>query len=107
MTENPLADDPQREARIRTRAYFLWLSAGKPDGRDQEFWERACELVAMEENPQAGRIPVTAPDGTGPEAAELEANLGEFPSRLTDQGDRPSTPAPQPRAHNDRGRRVA
>ncbi len=27
--------------RIQDRAYFLWLEAGKPDGRDQEFWDKA------------------------------------------------------------------
>lgn len=27
--------------RIQTRAYHLWENAGRPDGRDAEFWVRA------------------------------------------------------------------
>lgn len=34
-------DDAGVEERIRTRAYFLWEQAGRPEGRDLEFWERA------------------------------------------------------------------
>jgi hypothetical protein len=26
---------------IRDRAYALWVDAGSPEGRDQEFWHRA------------------------------------------------------------------
>lgn len=26
---------------ISTRAYFLWESAGRPDGRDDDFWCQA------------------------------------------------------------------
>ena len=26
---------------IRVRAYHLWEADGRPDGRDQEFWQRA------------------------------------------------------------------
>ena len=26
---------------IRDRAYALWVEAGSPDGRDEEFWHRA------------------------------------------------------------------
>lgn len=28
-------------ARIRSRAFDLWVEAGRPDGRDQEFWLQA------------------------------------------------------------------
>lgn len=43
----PTADD------IRTRAYHLWEGAGRPDGRDAEFWDAAAhqlrpvEVVAL------------------------------------------------------------
>jgi len=30
-----------REEQIRLRAYYLWESAGKPQGRDLEFWHKA------------------------------------------------------------------
>jgi Protein of unknown function (DUF2934) len=34
------------EDRIRERAYRLWEDGGRPAGRDEEFWHRACETVA-------------------------------------------------------------
>lgn len=35
--------DNEREARIRRRAYFLWLDEGCPDDRAGEHWQRATE----------------------------------------------------------------
>jgi hypothetical protein len=32
--------------RIRERAYHIWETSGRPPGRDEEFWQRACEIVA-------------------------------------------------------------
>ena len=37
---------------IRLRAYYFWENAGKPDGRDLEFWSKAqhewwLELMAL------------------------------------------------------------
>jgi len=29
------------ESEIRARAYELWERAGKPEGREDEFWQRA------------------------------------------------------------------
>jgi len=34
-------DMTERERRVLERAYWLWRAAGEPEGRDQEFWERA------------------------------------------------------------------
>jgi hypothetical protein len=36
-----MSDLSEREKRILERAYWLWEEAGRPQGRDQEFWERA------------------------------------------------------------------
>lgn len=33
------------EEYIRVAAYFLWENAGRPDGREQEFWQLACNQV--------------------------------------------------------------
>ena len=99
MTSNALEMTPDREARIRERAYGLWEENGRPDGRDTEFWERAEELIGMEDNADAGRLPnpMTHPThAENPvEEAEIQQNYGEFPSRLTDQGDRSQTPEPR------------
>jgi hypothetical protein len=104
---NPLAIDPEREQRIRERAYHLWEADGKPHGRDVEFWERARALIAMEESAAAGLLPnpqtePNHPRQTGIEQAEVQPNLGEFPDRFADQGTVNPTPAPKRRARDRR-----
>ena len=90
MSTNPLDDtDETRRRHIRERAYHLWEAEGRPHGREGEFWERASELVGMEESGLSGQIPV---EEERPEEAFLEENLGEFPGRQTDQGERQPTP---------------
>jgi hypothetical protein len=90
MTTNPLDDsDEAHQQRIRERAYHLWESEGRPTGRETEYWERARELVGIEESPGAGQIPVRE---EVPEEASIQENLGEFPGRFTDQGERAATP---------------
>jgi Protein of unknown function (DUF2934) len=102
MARNPLATGPEYEQRVRERAYHLWEADGKPHGQDTEFWERARELIGMEESAGAGLLPnpQANPDSaaqTGVEEAEIQQNLGEFPGILTDQGDRALTPAAKPK----------
>ena len=100
MSTNPLEDDPEREHRIRQRAYHLWDDEGRPHGRHDEFWERARELVGMEESAGAAQLPNPETAGQDPSRAQpveeafLQENLGEFPDRLSDQGE----VAPTPRA---------
>lgn len=101
-------NDSLQNQRIRERAYQLWEEDGRPPGRDLEYWERARELLAIEDNPGAGLLPNPASDPTKAaaptdvEEAEIQENYGEFPARLTDQGDRQPTPEPR---HSKRGRR--
>jgi hypothetical protein len=38
-------------ARLSERAYFLWLQAGRPEGRSEEFWVDAVRLERLEEPP--------------------------------------------------------
>lgn len=107
MLETRLEDADNREVRIRERAYHLWEADGRPHGREREFWERAEEIIGMEENPTAGRLPnpMTRPDpipGVTVEEAEIQENYGETPSRFTDQGDRRATPKPRARARRSR-----
>lgn len=33
---------------IRDRAYALWVEAGSPQGRDEEFWHRAQRELSQE-----------------------------------------------------------
>ena len=43
--------DRNVEQRIRERAYHLWQKEGSPEGRDQEFWERARLMHESEQEP--------------------------------------------------------
>jgi hypothetical protein len=108
MSNNPLEDDPARDARIREVAYHLWEADGCPHHRDLEYWERARELVGMEESRGAGQISPAADDahrvdGQIVDEAALEDNLGEFPGRLTDQGEREQTPSRRSRKRSSNG----
>lgn len=107
---NPLTSDPEREQRVRERAYHLWETEGKPHGRDVEFWERARELVGMEESAGAGLLPnpQTHPESvreSGVEEAEIQENLGEFPDRFADQGEVRQTPIPAKRKARARSKK--
>ena len=99
MSDNPLEDDPAREQLIREHAYALWEADGRPHGSDLEYWERARELVGMMQSKDAGQVPVPSADspseivGQIVEEASIQDNLGEFPDRLSDQGEHPQTPS--------------
>ncbi len=99
MSDNPLENDPAREARIKERAYHLWEADGGPHGRHDEYWERARELIGMEDSAGAGQLPnpETLPDNGAilvepVEEAFIQENLGEFPDRFADQGEAQPTP---------------
>jgi hypothetical protein len=99
MLNNPSHDNPAREQLVRERAYHLWEADGKPHGRDVEYWQRARELVALEENAEAGRLAnpqnhTGSARETGVEEADIQENLGEFPDRFADQGEVQPTPTP-------------
>ena len=99
-TPNPLtAMDAATEARVRERAYHLWEQEGRPEGREAYYWEQAELLTRMEASPHAGEVPLHngVPPGEVVEEASIQENLGEFPGRLTDQGDRLETPQPRHR----------
>jgi hypothetical protein len=45
---------------ISIAAYYIWKSAGEPEGRDAYFWERAkAELTQLHKE---GNLPITHPD---------------------------------------------
>jgi len=86
-----MADDTELQERIRLKAYEMWEEEGRPAGREMAHWDKARILVSIEDD-RTSLIPVMP---AGPEEASLQANLGEFPSALTDEGDRQQTPTPQ------------
>ncbi len=75
------------EQRIRERAFMLWLNEGQPEGRADDHWSLARELVAIEDGQMATTRPVSG-EVAGEPVEPLEAleNTGEFPT-MTDQGE--------------------
>jgi hypothetical protein len=86
-----MPDEADLERRIRERAYQVWEQEGRPEGRAGDHWEKARILVAIEDD-RTSLVPV-APERA--EEADLQANLGEVPTGLTDQGDRAPVPSPK------------
>jgi DUF2934 family protein len=81
--------EDDREQRIRSKAYQIWMDEGCLEGRAEAHWDMATELVAIEENYASTLKPVqdaasSTPTGEPVELLTIE-NAGEFPT-LTDQG---------------------
>ena len=94
----------EHERCVRARARRMWYEDGCPKGREDEYMERARELQAIADHPEAGLLPnpmVAHPEPAATEEpveeAELMENLGEFPGR-TDQGERMPAPMTRKRA---------
>ena len=94
------ATAPEREQRIRERAYLLWEADGGPHGRDVEYWERACELISVEEAPAGGRLlnSRTAPvrsSQSGAKNTAIEADPVEIPDRPASRDEAKTKPPPK------------
>jgi Protein of unknown function (DUF2934) len=61
---------PEREAKIRERAYEIWMAEGCPDGREHEHWEQATRDV---DAPDAETAPASANDLPDAETAETRS----------------------------------
>lgn len=46
-------DDQKEQDRIRRRAYEMWERDGSPEGRAEEFWQRA--ITSIEEEDSSGQ----------------------------------------------------
>ena len=55
-----MAQDPDEE-RIRRKAHELWEAEGHPHGRDQDHWDQARELVAIEDSQASTLLPPAIP----------------------------------------------
>lgn len=85
-----MTDEVDFERRIRQKAHQIWEEEGRPEGRAREHWEKARVLVAIEDD-SSSLVPVKPEPAV--EEASIQDNLGEFPTALTDQGDRRQTPS--------------
>jgi hypothetical protein len=100
MSDTPNAfsgSEEERDQRIRERAYHLWEADGCPNGGELEYWERARELIGMEQSAGAGLLPNPLAENRDPRAPErvdeaaIQENYGEVPG-LADQGEQRQTP---------------
>jgi hypothetical protein len=41
-------DVPVTEEQVRTLAFYLWEKEGSPDGRSQEYWEKARQQLGAD-----------------------------------------------------------
>jgi hypothetical protein len=53
--ENVMANPTEKE--IKKRAYELWEEAGKPEGREDEFWQLAEQELRNEDKSSPTRTP--------------------------------------------------
>ena len=88
MSHTSVQSTPERENRIRERAYHLWEADGHPRGRDREYWERAELLINIEESSEAKQSP-SAQTGSG---TAHGAAIEGFGDRRTEQGALRQTP---------------
>jgi hypothetical protein len=58
--------------RIRERAYRLWESEGRPDGRALAHWDMAEKLIAAEDHQISGPDPEPEPAVISPRRAAAE-----------------------------------
>ena len=65
MSESSQVNTPDSERRTRERAYHLWEADGCPEGRAQEYWQRAQASINDEDSEE--RAPLVAP-GKVPQA---------------------------------------
>jgi len=81
-----MADD--REARIRERAYHLWVEQGHPHGRSQEHWEEARRQIDQDEEVGVEMLQAHHEDAIGkPERGSVveDHRYSKPPANQTDQ----------------------
>jgi hypothetical protein len=84
------------EKRVRERAYKLWQEEGCPQGREKVHWEKARELVAIEDNIDLTLKPIPRPEDLGLYGEPVEPlapaeNAGDAPT-VVDQGEEETIP---------------
>jgi len=81
------------DERVRQRAYRLWVEEGCPEGRSDVHWDKARELVAVEDNQKLATKTAPRDHEVGEPVEPMEAveNTGEFPT-MADHGEEQAAP---------------
>lgn len=90
-------EDARLEQRIAEKAHHLWLEEGKPVGEKERLRQAARQLIAIEDAPATGRIPVQESLRPASEPLVTAEAQGDVPG-LRDQGERQEYPSPVTRA---------
>jgi hypothetical protein len=86
---------PLRES-IAERAYAIWEQAGRPAGREEEFWLRAeAELVAP--GSTSGAPPAVPPPNFAPPTVPTASPVHQIPPAIKDAVKTPGHRPPHPR----------
>ena len=87
MARKPKHDHVPDHDRIAVKAHELWEADGRPHGRDQEHWDQAREMIAVEDSQRDTLLPrdTGAQEPIEDSKAALR-NLADMPN-LTDQGE--------------------
>ena len=87
MARKPKHDHVHDHDRIAAKAHELWEADGRPHGRDQDHWDQAREMIAVEDS-QADTLLPRDTGATEPVEDSKAAlrNLADMPN-LTDQGE--------------------
>jgi hypothetical protein len=83
--------DPEKERRIRERAYDIWQREGRPHGRDAEHWRRAAAEIEAESQPRPE--PETVGAGGAPLRSRRVAKPGRSAENATPSAQSPKRPA--------------
>jgi hypothetical protein len=78
----------KRDDRIRQKAFELWEAEGRPEGQQNAHWDKATELVAIEDNQADAARMTLDPEKRGQSGEPIEALKGTvaFPA-TTNQGE--------------------
>ncbi|CAN7756029.1 DUF2934 domain-containing protein [Caballeronia sp. dw_19] len=69
-------DVQMSEEQIRTLAFYLWEQDGSPDGRADEYWEKARQQLGLEGATQDGKAVDEGETETAGFGEEPEATSG-------------------------------
>jgi len=89
--------DSDKEARIRERAYEIWVREGRPHGMSAEHWQKAEAEIAAESGAVADRAAAgSKPRTEAPSAAPVAPGAGAAPPVRSRRGAARPGPANPP-----------
>jgi hypothetical protein len=103
--------ESDKEARIRERAYEIWVREGQPHGRDAEHWQKAeaeitAESGAVADRAAAGSKPRTEAPSATPVAPSAPSTSAAPPLRSR-RAAKPASGATESGGSGRRGRKTS